>query len=68
MPTGALNLKQMVAREVESIEREALVEALSRTGYKKSQTARLLGVSRPTLDAKIEKYGLTKERILDEAS
>ncbi len=36
-------------------------EALTLTGGNRSQAARLLGISRPTLLAKIEKYGITTE-------
>jgi len=36
-------------------------EALSLTGGNRSQAAKLLGISRPTLHAKIEKYKLKIE-------
>jgi ActR/RegA family two-component response regulator len=36
-------------------------EALKMTGGNRSRTARLLGLSRPTLNAKIEKYNLQIE-------
>ena len=36
-------------------------EALNSTGGNRTQTAKLLGISRPTLIAKIEKYGLKLE-------
>ncbi|MEW6137015.1 MAG: sigma-54 dependent transcriptional regulator [Thermodesulfobacteriota bacterium] len=38
-----------------------IIEALNRTGGNRSQAARLLGLSRPTLLAKIEKYGIKME-------
>jgi len=38
-----------------------IVEALNRTGGNRSQAARLLGLSRPTLLAKIDKYGIRME-------
>lgn len=38
-----------------------IIEALNRTGGNRSQAARLLGLSRPTLLAKIEKYGIKLE-------
>jgi transcriptional regulator with GAF, ATPase, and Fis domain len=60
----SMTLKDLVVRETESIEKEIIGQALSKTGYKKSQCAKLLGISRPTLDAKIEKYKLTRDRIL----
>jgi len=67
-PSKALDLKQLVAREVETIEAEVIAEILRETGYKKAQSAKLLGISRPTLDAKIDKYGLSKDRILTDSS
>jgi DNA-binding protein Fis len=42
----------------------AITQVLQRCRYKKSKAASLLGISRPTLDAKIEKYGLTKEAVM----
>ncbi len=53
-------LKDLVQDAVEIVERRAVREALDRAGWKKTETAKILGVSRPTLDAKIEQYGLEK--------
>lgn len=39
-------------------EREELLDALEKTDWNKAKTARLLGVSRPTLYRKLEKYDL----------
>ena len=39
-------------------------EALSFTQGNRSQAARLLGLSRPTLHAKIDKYQLTMETVV----
>ena len=36
-------------------------EALNLTGGNRSQAAKLLGLSRPTLHSKIEKYGIRLE-------
>ncbi len=58
-------LKEIVAAEVDEIERLAIAEVLKRSRYKKSKAATILGISRPTLDAKIEKYGLTREAVLE---
>jgi transcriptional regulator with GAF, ATPase, and Fis domain len=60
-PLDTLELRDLVQRETESIERRAIAEALRRTKWKKTEAAAMLGISRPTLDAKIEKYGLTKD-------
>ncbi len=53
-------MKDVVRDTVETVERRLLDETLRRTGWKKSETARLLGISRPTLDAKIAQYGLSR--------
>ncbi len=57
-------LKEIVAAEVDEVERVAIRDVLRRTGYKKTKAANVLGISRPTLDAKIDKYGLTREVVL----
>ena len=49
-----LNLDEIVRHA----ERQALVRALERAQGNRSATARLLGVSRTTLYAKLEEYGL----------
>ena len=49
----------------DQLEREAILHVLQRTKYKKSKAAQILGISRPTLDAKIDKFGLTRESILN---
>jgi DNA-binding NtrC family response regulator len=43
---------------VDRFARIVISEALSLTGGNRSQSAKLLGLSRPTLHSKIEKYGL----------
>jgi len=40
------------------VDRLLLVEALQRTGGNQTQAARLLGLARPTLHAKMQKHGL----------
>ncbi|MBN1443345.1 MAG: sigma 54-interacting transcriptional regulator [Planctomycetes bacterium] len=55
------SLKDVVARTVEDVEMQILRSTLADTRWKKSKAAELLGISRPTLDAKIEKYKLSKE-------
>lgn len=57
-PTEPLSLQERVSR----MERDAIAEALRTAGGKKIVAARLLGISRPTLDKKIEDYGLTVSR------
>ncbi len=55
---GEKSLKEMVKEVAEELERKVIQEALNRSRGRKAQAARLLGVSRPTLDSKIEAYGL----------
>jgi transcriptional regulator with GAF, ATPase, and Fis domain len=59
---GTKPLKEMVREVSEDLERRVIAQALERCRGKKSQAARLLGVSRPTLDAKIDSYGLSVRR------
>ncbi|MCG8564458.1 MAG: sigma-54 dependent transcriptional regulator, partial [Desulfobacterales bacterium] len=42
----------------ESEEKQELVSILEKTDWNKAKTARLMGISRPTLYRKLEKYGL----------
>jgi DNA-binding NtrC family response regulator len=52
----------MVKDVTEELERKVILAALGRSGGRKSQAARLLGVSRPTLDAKIAAYAIEVQR------
>jgi DNA-binding NtrC family response regulator len=45
-------------RSMEQAERDAIVAALRSAGGNKSEAARLLGISRPTLREKIRRYGI----------
>ncbi|WP_257460199.1 sigma-54-dependent Fis family transcriptional regulator [Archangium lipolyticum] len=56
--SSPLTLQERVTR----LERDAIAEALRTAGGKKIVAARMLGISRPTLDKKIEDYGLTVAR------
>lgn len=55
------SLKEIVQRTVEDVERQVIRSTLIEAGWKKTRAAELLGISRPTLDAKIEKYGLSRD-------
>ncbi|MGE0711525.1 MAG: sigma 54-interacting transcriptional regulator [Planctomycetota bacterium] len=59
-------LKELVAEETDLLESQVIAEVLRRTGYKKSKSAQVLGISRPTLDAKIDKHKLSKDRVLSD--
>ena len=53
-------LKDIVKEAVEDVERQAISRALESAGWRKAEAARSLGVSRPTLDAKIQAYDLKR--------
>ncbi|MBI2930279.1 MAG: helix-turn-helix domain-containing protein, partial [Planctomycetes bacterium] len=57
IPTGSA-LKDIVKEAIEDVERRVILKVLEETGWKKSEAARVLGISRPTLDTKIETYDL----------
>jgi DNA-binding protein Fis len=44
------------------VERLAIAEALTRTGGNQAQAALLLGLPRPTLHAKIQRFGIRNQR------
>ena len=58
---GGKSLKDIVARTVEDVEKHVIRSTLIEAAWKKTRAADILGISRPTLDAKIEKYGLTRD-------
>ncbi|RLB01525.1 MAG: sigma-54-dependent Fis family transcriptional regulator [Deltaproteobacteria bacterium] len=53
--------KNMLNYLLDEITKVAIIEALSITKGNRSRAAELLGTSRPTLQAKIEKYGIVLE-------
>jgi transcriptional regulator with GAF, ATPase, and Fis domain len=59
VPTGG-QLKDVVREAIEDVERRVISRTLEECGWKKTEAAARLGVSRPTLDAKIESYGLSR--------
>ncbi|MBZ4423123.1 FHA domain-containing protein [Myxococcus sp. RHSTA-1-4] len=59
---GAASGPQTLQERVARLERDAIAEALREAGGKKVRAAAMLGISRPTLDKKIEEYGLSVER------
>ncbi len=53
-------LKEMMADATEELERQLLERSLLENDWNKSRTSKQLGVSRPTLDQKIDKYGIQR--------
>jgi DNA-binding NtrC family response regulator len=53
---------ETLAALVESVEREAISRAMTRAHGKKVEAARMLDISRPTLDKKLQEYGLGSTR------
>jgi two-component system NtrC family response regulator len=45
--------------DLEELEKDLILQALNRSGGNRSKAARYLGISRPTLIYRLEKYGLT---------
>jgi transcriptional regulator PpsR len=61
LPTLALGrapLQQLVREAVEQLERQHILASLERTGGNRTAAAALLGLSRQSLYAKLERYGL----------
>ena len=47
----------------EDAEKQRIIDALKRTEWNKTQAAKLLKISRPTLDYKIKQYGIRKSEV-----
>ncbi len=56
------SLRDIVKIAIEEIEEEVISATLQEQNWKKTTTATLLGISRPTLDSKIEKYRIRRGR------
>jgi two-component system nitrogen regulation response regulator GlnG len=56
-----LPLKEMVRRKTAELERQAIVEALRRTGGNKAKAARLLQIDYTTIHAKLKQYGIRSD-------
>ncbi len=52
------SLKEIVKETTSEVEKDIIEAVLEACGWKKSESAKRLGVSRPTLDAKIEAYDI----------
>jgi transcriptional regulator PpsR len=55
---GTANMPMMVRDTVEAVERHCIIDALGRSRGNRSAAAELLGVSRQSLYAKLDRYGL----------
>ncbi len=52
------SLKELVRRKTVEVERQAITEALKRTGGNKAKAARLLQIDYTTMHAKLKQYGI----------
>lgn len=57
---GRVPLQQLVREAVEQLERQYILASLERTGGNRTAAAALLGLSRQSLYAKLERYGLDR--------
>ncbi|MBV8762534.1 MAG: sigma 54-interacting transcriptional regulator [Deltaproteobacteria bacterium] len=62
----AMRRSESLASEVAELERKRIMEALDEFGGNQTQVARALGVSRGTLIARMEQYGLRRPRKRDD--
>ncbi len=63
LPSAPKEQKEVLKSELRSmadVEKEHIAETLQVLRWNKQETAAVLGITRPTLNAKIEKYGLKK--------
>ncbi|MCA9516689.1 MAG: hypothetical protein KC635_17225, partial [Myxococcales bacterium] len=58
---------EQLADVLARVEKQVILDALAKSAGKKSQAARALGLSRPGLDAKIERHGIDVGTIRSEA-
>ena len=55
---GSLPPENNLKNTIETIEKELIISALKKTDHKKVEAAKRLGISRPTLDKKMEIYNI----------
>jgi transcriptional regulator with PAS, ATPase and Fis domain len=51
-------LSEKETYDLEEIEKRTIIKALEETGFKKTETAQLLNITRQSLDRRLDKYGL----------
>jgi DNA-binding NtrC family response regulator len=56
------SLREIVKEAIEEIEEDVIRLTLQEYSWKKTKTAAMLGISRPTLDSKIDKYRIRRGR------
>ncbi len=59
-PTGALSLGDRLRRDVKQVERQHIIDALTRCGGNQTRAARELGISRRTLISRLEAYNIPR--------
>ena len=57
-PSMDFKVRYKVSTGTDTEEKQCLIEALLQSGGNLSEAARLLGISRPTLNKRLAKYGL----------
>ncbi|MDD3620229.1 MAG: helix-turn-helix domain-containing protein, partial [Desulfobulbaceae bacterium] len=60
---GEIPAAGMAGLPLEEVEKAAIVQTLRETGGNKSEAARILGITRTTLNNKIRKYAIDMARI-----
>jgi transcriptional regulator with GAF, ATPase, and Fis domain len=50
-----------LTERLNALEKEAILDALSETGWVKARAARILGITERMIGYKIKKYGISKE-------
>jgi two-component system response regulator AtoC len=58
--TAALSLGERLRRQVQEVERQHIIDALSRCGGNQTRAARELGISRRTLISRLEAYNIPR--------
>jgi transcriptional regulator with GAF, ATPase, and Fis domain len=59
---GGRSLRDIIGKAVEDLEEEVIRSTLQEHAWKKTTTATILGISRPTLDSKIDRYRIRRGR------
>jgi DNA-binding NtrC family response regulator len=58
--TSAISLGERLKRQVQEVERQHIVDALTRCGGNQTRAARELGISRRTLISRLEAYNIPR--------